>query len=106
MNHAFSKTSKKTLRLNTTSLVLYDRQTRVRASEFPVTSSLPIPNAAQTNLNTRRLQKKTVDGRSTSSHDNKKFRTRSVEKQRRMLFGFRKTATAVKNRTDRQMIDR
>jgi len=27
---------------------------------------------------------------------NKKFRTRSMEKQRRMAFGFRKTATAVK----------
>ena len=39
--------------------------------------------------------KKNVDGRSTSSHDNKKFRTRSVEKQRGMAFGFRKTATAV-----------
>ena len=39
--------------------------------------------------------RKNVDGRSTSSHDNKKFRTRSVEKQRGMAFGFRKTATAV-----------
>jgi len=39
--------------------------------------------------------KKNVDGRSTSSHDNKRFRTRSVEKQRGMEFGFRKTATAV-----------
>jgi hypothetical protein len=28
-----------------------------------------------------RMSKKNVDGRSTSSHDNKKFRTRSVEKQ-------------------------
>jgi len=41
-----------------------------------------------------------VDGRSTSCHDNKKFRTRSIEKQRGMAFGFRKTATAVKIRTD------
>ena len=40
--------------------------------------------------------RKNVIGRSTSSHDNKKFRTRSVEKQRGMTFGFRKTATAVK----------
>jgi len=40
--------------------------------------------------------RKSVDGRSTSSHDNKKFRTRSVEKQRGMAFGFRKTATVVK----------
>jgi len=41
--------------------------------------------------------KENMDGRSTSSHDNKKFRTRSMEKQRGMAFGFRKTATAVKN---------
>ena len=39
--------------------------------------------------------KKNVDGRSTSSHNNKKFRPRSMEKQEGMAFGFRKTATAV-----------
>ena len=39
--------------------------------------------------------KKNVDGSSTSSHDNKKFRNRSMEKQRGMAFGFRKTATVV-----------
>jgi hypothetical protein len=44
----------------------------------------------------KRTFKKNVDGRSTSSHDNKKFRNRSKEKQRGMEFGFRKTATAVK----------
>ena len=43
----------------------------------------------------KRTSKKNVDGRSTSSHGNKKFRNRSMEKQRRMAFGFRKTATAV-----------
>ena len=43
-----------------------------------------------------RTSKKNVDGRSTSSHDNKKFRARAMEKQRGMAFGFRKTATAVK----------
>ena len=43
----------------------------------------------------KRTSKKNVDGMSTSSHDNKKFRNRSMEKQRRMAFGFRKTATAV-----------
>ena len=48
----------------------------------------------------KRTSKKNVDGRSTSSHDNKKFRTRSMEKQRGMVFGFRETATAVK-RPDR-----
>ena len=41
----------------------------------------------------KRTSKKNVDGRSTSSHDNKKFRTRSMEKQSGMAFGFRKTAT-------------
>jgi hypothetical protein len=35
-----------------------------------------------------------VDGRSTSSHDRKKVRTRSMEKQGGMAFGFRKKATA------------
>jgi len=40
-------------------------------------------------------KKPLVDGRSTSSHDNKKFRTRSVEKQRGMAFGFWKTVTVV-----------
>ena len=43
----------------------------------------------------KRTAKKNVDGSSTSSHDNKKFRTRSVEKQRGMAFGFWKMATAV-----------
>jgi hypothetical protein len=36
-----------------------------------------------------------MDGRCKSSHDNKKFRTRSMEKERGMAFGFWKTATAV-----------
>jgi hypothetical protein len=39
--------------------------------------------------------RKNMDRRSKSSHDKKKFRTRSMEKQRGMAFGFRKTATAV-----------
>ena len=43
----------------------------------------------------KRTYKKNEDGRSTSSHDNKKFRNRSMEKQRGMAFGFWKTATAV-----------
>jgi hypothetical protein len=45
--------------------------------------------------NKKRTSMKEVDGRSASSHENKKFRTRSVEKQEGMAFGFRKTATAV-----------
>jgi hypothetical protein len=36
-----------------------------------------------------------MDGRSTSSHDSEKFRTRSMEKQGKMAFGFQKTATVV-----------
>jgi hypothetical protein len=39
----------------------------------------------------KRMSKKNVNGRSTSSLDNKKFRAKSVEKQRGMAFGFRKT---------------
>jgi hypothetical protein len=49
----------------------------------------------------KRTSKKNMNGRSTSSHDNREFRTKSMEKQRGMAFGFRKTATAVKKRTDR-----
>ena len=43
----------------------------------------------------KRTSKKNVDGRSKNSHDNKKFRNRSMEKQRGMAFGFQKTTTAV-----------
>jgi hypothetical protein len=43
----------------------------------------------------KRMSKKNVDGRSKSSHDDKKFRTRSMEKQGGVAFDFRKTATAV-----------
>jgi hypothetical protein len=45
--------------------------------------------------NKKRTPKKNVDGRSTSSHDNKKCRTRSAEKQGGMVFGLWKTATTV-----------
>jgi hypothetical protein len=45
----------------------------------------------------KRTSKENEDRRSTGSHNNKKFGTRSVEKQRGMAFGFRKTATAVIN---------
>jgi hypothetical protein len=44
----------------------------------------------------KRTSKENVDGRSTSSHDIKKFRTRSMVKQRGMEFGFRKMAAAIK----------
>ena len=43
----------------------------------------------------KRTSKKNVEGRSTSSRDNTKFRTRPMEKQGGMAFGFQKTATAV-----------
>jgi hypothetical protein len=45
--------------------------------------------------NKKRTYEKNVYGRSTSSHDSDKFRTRSMEKQEGMAFGFRKTATAL-----------
>jgi len=44
----------------------------------------------------KRTSKKNVSGRSTRNHDNKIFRTRSMEKQGGMAFGFRETATAFK----------
>jgi hypothetical protein len=43
----------------------------------------------------KRGHPRNVDGRSTSSHDSNKFRTKSMEKQGGMAFGFQKTATAV-----------
>jgi len=43
----------------------------------------------------QRTSKKNVEGMCTSSHENKTFRRRSVAKQKGMVFGFRKTATAV-----------
>jgi hypothetical protein len=43
----------------------------------------------------KRTSKENVDGRCTGSHKNKTFRSRSVVKQKGMVFGFRKTATAV-----------
>jgi hypothetical protein len=45
----------------------------------------------------KRTPKENVDGRSTSSHGSKKFIVRSMEKQKEMVFIFRKTVTAVKN---------
>jgi hypothetical protein len=43
----------------------------------------------------KRTSKKNVDGRCMSSHENKTFRNKSVVKQKGILFGFRKMATAV-----------
>jgi hypothetical protein len=36
-----------------------------------------------------------MDGRSTRSHDREKYRTKSMEKQRGMVFGLWERATAV-----------
>ena len=47
----------------------------------------------------KRTSKKNVDGRSTSSHDNNKFRTRSMEKQEwRLVSGRRRQL--LENRMD------
>jgi hypothetical protein len=43
----------------------------------------------------KKTSKKNVGGRCRSSHDNKTFRSRTVVKKKGMVFGFRKTATAV-----------
>jgi hypothetical protein len=44
----------------------------------------------------KRTSKKNMDGRSTSSHDNKEFRTISMEELREMAFGFQKRVTVFK----------
>jgi len=44
----------------------------------------------------KRTSKKSMDGGSTNSHDNKKIRTRSMERQRGMAFGFWKTVAPFK----------
>ena len=44
----------------------------------------------------KRTSKENMDVRSTSRIDNKKFRSRSMGKQRGLVFGCLKTATAVK----------
>jgi hypothetical protein len=43
----------------------------------------------------KRTSKKNEDERCRSSHENKIFRSRSVVRQKGMVLGFRKTATAV-----------
>jgi hypothetical protein len=43
----------------------------------------------------KKTSKKNVNGRCINSYKNKTFRSRSVVKQKGMVFGFRKTATAV-----------
>jgi hypothetical protein len=43
----------------------------------------------------KRTSKKNVDGRCTSSHENKTFGSIPVVKQKGMVFGFQKTATAI-----------
>jgi hypothetical protein len=43
----------------------------------------------------KRTSKKNMNGRCTSSHENKTFRRKSVVKQKGVVFGFRKMATAV-----------
>ena len=48
-----------------------------------------------TGENEKRTSKENLDRRSTSSHGNKKFETRPLEKQRGMVFGFWKIVTAV-----------
>jgi hypothetical protein len=43
----------------------------------------------------KRMSKKNVDGRCMSSRENKTFRSRSVVKQKGMVFRFREMVTAV-----------
>ena len=70
--------------------MIWPRQKNARGENIKINYGLDTTGEKE-----KRTSKENVDGRSTSSHDNKKFRTRSVEKQRGMAFGFQKTATAV-----------
>ena len=70
--------------------MVWPRQKDVRGENTKINDGLVTMGEKE-----KRTSKTNVDGRSTSSHDNKKFRTRSMEKQRGMAFGFRKTAIAV-----------
>jgi len=49
----------------------------------------------------KRTSKKNVDGRSTSSHDNKKFTTRSVEKHERNGVWFPEDGDSCSKKPDR-----
>ena len=71
--------------------MIWPRQKDARAENTKINYGLDTTGEKE-----KRTSKKNVDGRSASSRDNNKFRTRSMEKQRGMTFGFRKTATAVK----------
>jgi len=68
--------------------MLWPRQKDVRGENTKINYGLNTTGEKE-----KRTSKENVDGRSTSSHDNKKFINRSTEKQRGMAFGFRKTAT-------------
>ena len=69
--------------------MVWPRQKDARAENTEINYGLDTTGEKE-----KRTSKKNMDGRSASSHDNKKFRTRSMEKQTGMAFGFRKTATA------------
>ena len=71
--------------------MLWPRQKDVRGENTKINYGLNTTGEKE-----KRTSKENVDGRSTSNHDNKNFRTRSMEKQRGMAFGFRKMATDVK----------
>ena len=71
--------------------MLWSRQKDARGDNTKVNYGLDTTGEKE-----KSTSKKKVDGKSTSRHDNKKFRTRSMEKRRGMAFGFRRTETAVK----------
>jgi hypothetical protein len=73
------------------SLQWYGHVKRMQEKRLPKLITECIPGEKKK----KRTSKKNVDGRCTSSHENKTFRMRSVVKQKGMVSGFRKTATAV-----------
>ena len=85
------KTDLKFSLVSITSLFCVPRQKDARGENTKINYGLDTMGEKE-----KRTSKENLDRRSTSSHDNKKFRTESVEKQRVMAFGFRKKATAIK----------
>jgi hypothetical protein len=88
---------------------IIDIMVKKRLQSYGHVKSMPEEENAKINygMDTRgekkkRKSKKNVDGRTASSHDSEKFRTRSMEKQRGMAFGLWETATAV-TKLDREM---
>ena len=75
--------------------MVWPRQKDARGENTKINYGLDATGKKET-----RTSKEKLDGRITSSHDNKKFRTRSMEKQKRNGVWFPEDGNCLKNRTD------